>query len=66
MDRRKEYMMLLIILSRVDIDACSPFLEGVPKEALHEADHGWWVTPDRDDLFEAMAQTIDLLQERAS
>lgn len=54
--------MLLIILSRVDVDACTPFLEGVPVEALHAPDHGWWSTTDRDDLFEAMARTIDVLK----
>ncbi len=60
-DRRKEYMMMLIILSRVDVDACAPFLDGVPEEALHMPDHGWWITAEREDLLEAMARTIDAL-----
>ena len=54
--------MLLIILSRVDVDACAPFLDGVPAEALHAPDHQWWTTPERDDLLEAMARTIDVLK----
>lgn len=61
-DRRKEYMMLLIILSRVDVDACAPFLEGIPEAALHAPDDPWWATADREDLLEAMARTIDVLR----
>ncbi len=61
-DRRKEYMMLLIVLSRIDVDACGPFLEKVPAVALHSPDHQWWGTEEREDLLEAMAKTIDTLK----
>ncbi len=54
--------MLLIILSRVDVDACAPFLHGVPESALHAPDHQWWATAEREGLLEAMAKTIDSLK----
>lgn len=54
--------MLLIILSRVDVDACTPFLDRVPPDALHDPDHYWWATPERDGLLEAMARAIDALR----
>lgn len=54
--------MLLIVLSRVDIQACDPFLEGVPGAALGDADHPWWYGEERDVYMEAMAATIDELQ----
>lgn len=63
-DRRKEYMMLLIVLSRVDVEACAPFLEAVPEAALHAPDHAWWATTERETMLEAMARTIDALQDR--
>ncbi len=62
-DKRKEYMMLLIVLSRVAIQACDPFLEGVPADALQDADHPWWYGEERDIYMEAMVMTIDELQE---
>jgi hypothetical protein len=61
-DKRKEYMMLLIVLSRVAIQACEPFLEGVPADAMQDADHPWWYGEERDIYMEAMVATIDELQ----
>lgn len=58
MDSRKEYMMTLIILSRVNVEACSPFLEGIPEDALHDSDHGWWTDEERGILYEAMQRTL--------
>lgn len=54
--------MLLIVLSRVDVDACGPFLEKVPSDALHAPDHPWWTAGEREELLEAMAQTIGVLR----
>ena len=54
--------MLLVVLSRIDVEACSPFLEGVPLEAVGDPDHPWWAGEERDIYLEAMAETIDLCQ----
>lgn len=58
MDVRKEYMMTLIVLSRIAIDACGPFLEPVPEEALQDSDHDWWASEERDILYEAMRLAV--------
>ncbi len=50
--------MALIILSRVAIDACGPFLEGIPEDAIHDADHPWWADEEKEVLLEAMQRTI--------
>ena len=61
-DPRKEYMMTLIVLSRIAVDACEPFLEEVPEGALYDSDHEWCVTEERDTLLEAMRLTITELR----
>lgn len=55
---RKEYMTLLIVLSRGEVDACAPFLEGIPEEALHNPDSSWWGGEERKTLFEAMSAAV--------
>lgn len=50
--------MTLIILSRIAVDACGLFLEAMPEEALHDADHDWWKGEERDLYLETMRRTI--------
>ncbi len=55
-------MLLLVSLSRKEIDACGPFLEGIPEEALHNPDSGWWSGPEFQILYEAMSRTARELE----
>lgn len=56
--------MTLIILSRVSIDACGLFLENIPENAVHDPDHVWWSTEERDVLLETMQLTVTELRTR--
>lgn len=56
-------MMTLIVLSRIAVDACGPFLEGIPEDAIYDSDHGWWGTEEKDILLEAMRRTVVELRD---
>lgn len=60
---RKEYMSVVIRLSRISVDACGPFLEAIPEGAVNDPGHEWWGTGAAAIMVKAMEATIEELSE---
>lgn len=56
-------MKKVVELSRIDIDACGPFLEGVPERAVHSPDDPWWESAEASLLYDACCEAVRIFGE---